>query len=446
MKEFKRPESQAEFEENFQQIKPLMTATMAYYESSRCLFCYDAPCINACPTSIDIPLFIRQINNGNITGAAKTIYDKNYFGNACGKVCPTEVLCEGACVYNEQDVKPIEIGRLQNFATQQAIESQKQFFQPGKLNGKKVAVIGAGPAGISCASELCMKGFEVDVFEAKERSGGLALYGTAPYKIENHEVAQEIDFLQHQLGFKINYNSAISSKAEVEKLDKEYDSIFLGIGLGGTREISINGYDPTFCMGATEFIESLKMDPVNCHVGKNVIVVGGGNTAMDAASESARMGANAVTLVYRRSKEEMKAYDFELDLARSVGVKALFNIQPIEIMGTGELRQVRCISTLDENGRTNSAGTPEVSIPCDLLILATGQEKQTELLDQMKIAYDKSGCILTTSNGYQCSNPKYFAGGDAANGGAEVVNACAEGKAAAQAICDYVTDKNESNA
>src|SRR5882757_517367 len=187
MAEFIPPKSEQEFEKNFSQIKPLMTNTEAYYESSRCLFCYDAPCVNACPTGIDIPLFIRQINSKNEFGSAKTIYDSNYFGYACGKVCPTEVLCEGACVYNNTDVKPIEIGRLQSYATGKAIAKGLKLFAPGKSNGKKVAVIGAGPAGIACACDLRMNGFEVDVFEAKAKPSGLTVYGVAPYKITNEE-------------------------------------------------------------------------------------------------------------------------------------------------------------------------------------------------------------------------------------------------------------------
>src|SRR5262245_55537602 len=192
MSEFKQPKSEQEFEKNFSQIKPLMTDTEAYYESSRCLFCYDAPCINACPTGIDIPLFIRQINSKNDLGAAKTIYDSNYFGYACGKVCPTEVLCEGACVYTNSDVKPIEIGRLQSYAVKKVMASGKKLYSPAAAHGKKIAVIGAGPAGISCACELRMLGFEVDVYEAKEKSSGLTIYGVAPYKITNEEAMEEM--------------------------------------------------------------------------------------------------------------------------------------------------------------------------------------------------------------------------------------------------------------
>ena len=196
MAEYTAPTTEKDLENRFGQIKPYMNPTMAYYESSRCLFCYDAPCVKACPTSIDIPLFIRQIHTGNLDGAARTIYDSNYFGNICGKVCPTEVLCEGACVYNLQEVKPIEIGRLQSFATSRAIERNRKLYEPAPPNGHKVAVIGAGPASISCACELRMRGYEVDIFEALNHPSGLALYGCAPYKVTNNDVLGEIIYLQ----------------------------------------------------------------------------------------------------------------------------------------------------------------------------------------------------------------------------------------------------------
>ncbi|HIF13990.1 MAG TPA: hypothetical protein EYQ86_01070, partial [Bacteroidetes bacterium] len=208
MAEYKRPQNEQEFNNNFKDKTPLMNDTQAYYESSRCLFCYDAPCMNACPTSIDIPLFIKQIHTGNTEGAAKTIYDSNWIGNACGTVCPTGVLCEGVCVYNNQDVPPLQIGRLQNFATRTVIDSGKQLYKPGPDNGKKIAIIGGGPAGIACACELRTLGYTADIFEAKDKPSGLTVYGIAPYKISNEEVLDEVQYLQDQLGFNITYNSA----------------------------------------------------------------------------------------------------------------------------------------------------------------------------------------------------------------------------------------------
>lgn len=443
MSEFKKPQSEEDYNHNFSQIKPLMNKTEASYESSRCLFCYDAPCVNACPTSIDIPLFIRQINTGNLTGAAKTIYSSNYFGNSCGKVCPTEVLCEGACVYNLQEVKPIDIGRLQNFATQTAITNNTQLFSKLAKNGKKIAIIGAGPAGISCACELSSLGYEVKIYEAKTLPSGLTVHGVAPYKITNEEVLAEIDYLQKQFGFTIEYNSPIHTAEQLKKLEIEFEAIFLGIGLGNTSSIGLKGENLENCVGATEFIEQLRLEQHKAKIiGKKVVVLGGGNTAMDAASESARMGAEAVTLAYRRSKELMSAYEFEYELAKNVGVQGLFNVSPIEIIGDKEVKAVRMIKTEEINGKLQEIKGSEFEIECDLVIRATGQSKQVEFLAKIaNLQVDAKGRITTSSTNYQTSNPKYFAGGDAVNGGAEVVNAVQHGRDAAKNIHQYLENK-----
>lgn len=437
MSDFPKPDSIETFEKNFKQIKPLMDANMAYYESSRCLFCYDAPCIQACPTGIDIPLFIKQINTQNLTGAARTIYTANYFGHTCGKVCPTDVLCEGACVYNEQGVKPIEIGRLQSFAATDAIRKKKNLFQTAAPNGRYIAVIGAGPGGIACACELSQLGYNVTIFEAREKPSGLALHGTAPYKIDNKDVLEEVGYLQKQFGFDIEYNTRIASASDFDQLEENYAAIFMGIGLGATRKTKTPGEDLDGCIGATEFIEQLKLNPLALNVGNRVIVIGGGNTAMDAASESARMGAES-TLIYRRSKEEMGAYEFEYDLLRSVGGKAIFNTSVTEIKKSGNAYEVVCVKTKNMNGQLTSVQGSSFTLIVDRVIFATGQEKQRTLLDNAGLDYDAQGRISVDPDTGQCSKPNYFAGGDAVNGGAEVVNACAEGKKAAQGIHAYL--------
>ncbi len=438
MSEYKKPQTPEEFDTNFAQKKPLMNDTEAYYESSRCLFCYDAPCIKACPTHIDIPLFIRQINTGNNDGAATTIYDSNWLGNACGTVCPTSVLCEGACVYNHQDIKPIEIGRLQHFATHQAIQSSKSLFTPGESNGKKVAVIGAGPAGIACACELRVLGYEVTIFEAKDKPTGLTIYGIAPYKITNEEAEREFDYLQSQLGFSVYYNSPIFHKEQLEEMENEYDAVFLGVGLGATAPIHVKGEELENVIGAVEFISELRVKKHTLNVPKRVIVLGGGNTAMDAASESARMGAFEVIIAYRRSKEEMGAYDFEYKLAISSGVRSLFNVSPIEILGDQFATGVRFIQNEVVDGEIKQIAGSEYVVECDLVIRATGQQKQVglyQLINELQL--DKGNRILVNEH-FQTTNPKYFAGGDAANGGAEVVNAAYEGKMAALGIHSYL--------
>ncbi len=416
-----------------------MNATEAFVESSRCLFCYDAPCMKACPTHIDIPLFIKQIHTGNVDGAAKTIYDMNWMGNACGKVCPTQVLCEGACVYNHAHVKPLEIGRLQNFATHQAIVAGKALYKKGTPTGKKVAIIGAGPAGLSCACELSLLGYDVDIFEAKTRPSGLTAHGTAPYKITNEEALAEVDYLQQQFGFTIQYSKPIETKQELLDLEKGYDAIFLGIGNGPTSAMNIPGEALDNVIGAVEFVEALRFQKHQLKVPKSVVVLGGGNTAMDAASESARMGAEEVHLAYRRSKDEMGAYSFEHDLATSAGVKSLFNTTPKAILGTDKVTGVRFVKTALENGKLIELPNSEFTINCDLVIKATGQAKHGSFLQQIKgLELDASKRIKINHNTHQTGNPKYFAGGDAINGGAEVVNAAYEGKQAALGIHQFL--------
>jgi glutamate synthase (NADPH/NADH) small chain len=438
MSEYQRPITEADLAQNFEQLHPLMDDTMAHYASAKCLYCYDAPCISACPTAIDIPLFIRQIRTQNIDGAAKTIYDSNYFGQICGKVCPTEVLCEGACVYNDQDQLPVEIGALQTYACNHAIQKNAQLFDLAPDNGKKVAVIGAGPSGIACACELRMHGYTVDVFEAKAMPSGLALHGTAPYKITNGEVLEEVAFLEEQFQFNLYLNQPIDTAEKLNNLESNYDAVFLGIGLGETTHLGIPGEDLKGCMGAIEFIETVKLDRTNAFPGDRVVVIGGGNTAMDAASESARLGAKEVTLAYRRSRAEMSAYDFEYDLVKSAGVLSEFNVSPIEIHGTDHVEQITFIRTRNANGKLEEIPGSQFTIACDAVILATGQSKFVDLLKTVGgIELNKSGAIVVDDSG-QTAHPKYFAGGDAMNGGAEVVNAAAEGKRAARGIHEFL--------
>ena len=440
MAEYLTPTTEQEFAQNFAQLKPDMTRNEALYESARCLFCFDAPCITACPSGIDIPQFIRQINTGNDTGAARTIYEANYFGNACGKVCPTEVLCEGACVYNLQEVKPIEIGRLQSYATTKVMASGKKLFGPGAPTGRKVAVIGAGPAGISAACELRALGYEVVVFEAKAYPSGLTVYGVAPYKITNEEALAEMAYLQTQFGYEVRYNAPINSATDIAALEAEYDAIFLGIGLGATSRLGLAGEDLPGCVGAVEFIEQLRGQHAATPVGRRVVVLGGGNTAMDAASEAARLGAEQVTLAYRRAKEEKGAYEFEYDLAKGVGVKGLFNAAPLEILGSGAVEGVRFICTAVVNNQVEEVPGSEFVVPCDMVIKATGQAKQLHFLSLIAgLDVDGRGRIVANAHTGQTTNPRYFASGDARNGGAEVVNAAAEAKVAARGIHAYLS-------
>jgi len=409
MAEYNKPTTEQEFEKNFKQ------------------------------KAIDIPLFIKQIHTGNLTGSAKTIFSANWLGNACGKICPTGVLCEGACVFNHQDVPPIQIGRLQNYATAKAIQNDVLLFKAGTDNGKKVAIIGSGPAGIACACELRTKGFSVDIYEAKAKPTGLTVYGIAAYKITNEEVLEEVDYLQKQLGLNFICNHPIETKAQIEQLENDYDALFLGVGIGSTATLGLPGEDKENVVGAVEFIEEVRMQHHQLNVPEKVVVIGGGNTAMDAASQSARMGAKEVVLAYRRSKERMGAYGFEYDLAISAGVNSLFDAQPLEITGNGKATGVKFTKTKSIDGKLEYIDGSEFIIDCDLVIKATGQAKQTSFLQLINgLELDKRNKIVVNEKNYQTTNPKYFAGGDAVNGGAEVVNAAYEGKVAALGIEEWL--------
>ncbi|TXI82584.1 MAG: hypothetical protein E6Q44_01440 [Flavobacteriales bacterium] len=348
-------------------------------------------------------------------------------------------------MYNNSDVKPIEIGRLQAHATDKVIRSKKRLFITGKSTGKKVAVIGAGPAGVSCACELRMLGHAVDIYEAKAKPSGLCVYGVAPYKLTNEEAVDEMTYLQEQFGFNVHYNKPVTGRAELDELEKDYDAIFIGIGLGGTSTLGIPGEDKKGVMGALEFVEELRNKHHATSVGTRVIVLGGGNTAMDAASESCRMGAESVIIAYRRGPEEMGAYGFEFDLAKKSGSKALFNVTPVEVLGNGAVTGVKFIRNKTAYGKIEVIPGSEFIEPCDMVLLGTGQGKQVALLEQISgVKLDQKGRILdnrgriVVNEHYQTSNPKYFAAGDAVNGGVEVVNAAAEAKKAAHGIDQYL--------
>jgi len=440
MAEYKRLGTEEDVLLNFEQIHPLMDASIAAVASARCLFCYDAPCVEACPSDIDIPMFIRQINSGNVMGAAKTIYSANYFGQICGKVCPTEVLCEGACVYNEQDVLPVEIGRLQTYACNQAIKSDFPLAELTESNNKKVAVIGAGPSGIACACELRTLGYDVDVFEAKSEPSGLALHGTAPYKILNQEVRDELDYLKQEFGFTLKLNHPVHNPGALES---EYSAIFLGIGLGKTRTMQIPGEEKHGSYFASEFIEQVKINPLTAFPGQKVVVIGGGNTAMDAASESARLGVETIILAYRRNKESMSAYEFEFDLTQRAGVQSMFNVSPVRVLGDEKVTGVEFKRTEQLDGKLRLIEGSNFVIECDAVIRATGQQKLLEFLNKIKgIEFDNSRRIVVNELG-QTGNGQYFAAGDAVNGGAEVVNAVAEGKRAALGIDMWLSDRDQ---
>ncbi|MBI3591622.1 MAG: NAD(P)-dependent oxidoreductase [Candidatus Melainabacteria bacterium] len=419
--------SDVELKEKFSNIKPRMANSEAIVEASRCLFCHDAPCINACPTSIDIPMFIRQIMSKNTKGAAKTIFTQNILGKSCAHVCPTEVLCEGACVYNNLNEKPIDIGRLQAFATDYAVENNLRFFKKGKSTGKKIAVIGGGPSGLACAHELTVLGHEVVVYEANEKAGGLNTYGVAPYKYSNKDSEEEVKYIA-EIGFEVKTNCPVTG-ATIPELEKKYDAIFIGAGLGKSKKLGIAGEDLESVHGATEFIHKLRKKEQKIQIGKTIVIVGGGNTAIDAAVESSKLGAD-VTVVYRRTEKEQKAYYFEVELAKKHNVKFIYLTNPVSILGNEFVEGLKCI-------QNTNGGQKDLIIPCDMVIFATGQEKIIDFYKSIKNLEVTQGKIVVNKN-FQTTNPKYFAGGDCINGGKEVVNAAAHGRDAARGINEFL--------
>lgn len=438
---------------NFSKIKPRMTENEAVIEASRCLFCHDAPCTIACPSSIDIPMFIRQISTKNYKGAAKTIFTQNIMGKSCAYVCPTQVLCEGSCVYHGLNEKPIDIGRLQGYATDLAIENNLRFFEKGEPSGKHVAVIGGGPAGLACAHELTRLGHNVVVYEASERAGGLNMYGVAPYKFGNEDARQEVDYVTG-IGFEVKTNTRVivdetgangsKNHVKLSDLEKEYDAVFLGIGLGKSNRPGLPGEHLPGVHGAAEFIYNLRDKEQRVTVGRRVVVIGAGNTAIDAAVESAKLGAD-VTLVYRRREQDQSAYDFEVDHAKHAGVRFLYLTSPTEIVGETHVDGVLCVKNeVKDTGSGKPDITPiegsEFVLPCDMVIFATGQEKMMDFYSKIpNLSLDRGKVVVNAF--FQTSNPKFFAGGDCVNGGKEVVNAVAHGRDAARGIDNYLRNR-----
>jgi dihydropyrimidine dehydrogenase (NAD+) subunit PreT len=397
--------SDEQLEQNFADIAPALTPDYALLEANKCLFCHDAPCTIACPTHIDVPAFIKKIATGNLRGSARVILEANPFGHSCARACPVEVLCEGACVLNDRDEQPIKIALLQRHATDHVLERRLKLFQPGRPTGKKVAIVGAGPAGLSCARDLRRLGHAVTIFEAKAQPGGLNTYGIAEYKLKADVALAEVqDILD--LGVELRTGVVVGHDLPFDKLVTDYDAVFVGVGLGKTKGLGIPGGDLKGVVDALTFIEHLKTHPYReSRVGKQVVVIGAGNTAIDAVTQAKRLGADQSTIVYRRGEDDMPCYDYEYELAKRDGCSFRFHAVPKRIVGNGGVTGLE-IET--------SEGKREV-IPCDMVIVAIGQGARTE---------------IAVPNG----QAKVFVGGDCANGGAEIVNAAAEGVAAAKRI------------
>lgn len=432
-----------ELARNFHDHKPALTTDEAAVAASRCLFCYDAPCTRACPTHIDIPKFIREILHGNVLGAAETIYSSNILGGSCARACPTEVLCEGACVDNARAQAPIEIGRLQRFATDAAMVRNTQLFTAGPPTGRSVAVVGSGPAGIAAAHELRRLGHAVTIHEAREVPGGLNTLGIAYYKITPEFSIAEINYVL-SIGVDLRLNSPVDA-AKLAQLRNEHDAVFLGLGLGKTQQLGIPGEDAEGVWEALDFIRELHSKPLTqCKVGRRVVIIGCGNTSIDASTQSKRLGAEEVIITYRRGEQEKSAYNFEYDLAKSDGVRFEWYAQPVEfVTENGRLTGVRFVrTTLEGSGRTaklvNVAGS-EFVIECDMAIKALGQTPVLEMLAAIPGVDTSGGRVHVDPATYSTGAPGLFAGGDCINKGMEIVNAVQDGKLAARSIHQFLT-------
>jgi len=427
--------------------KPLYTEAEAKAEADRCLYCSDAPCIKACPTEIDIPTFIKKIASGNVRGSARTIFEQNLLGYSCARVCPVEVLCQGDCVYTGWGREPIQIGRLQRFATETATRAGSAPVLAKRVDvgvaKKKVACIGGGPASLAFAGYLALEGHEAVVFEKRAYSGGLNTTGIAPYKLHVEDALHEVAWVEG-LGVDVRTGVDVGSedgpgRISAKKLLDTYDAVFIGIGLGADSKLGIPGEDGPGVYGATEWIERMKLEMSRAHreeiAGKRVLVVGGGNTAIDVARECALLGAADVAMCYRRGVPEMSGYAHEMSGGRKEGVRLVGHVLPVAFVrdAGGKLTALRVAKT-DADAKP-IAGT-EHDLPCDLVALAIGQSKLRDLAKELPdVELDKRGCVVVTdTDTCVTGNPKVFAGGDCINGGKEVVNAVADGRNAARAL------------
>ena len=418
-------------ENNFVDLHPPLSEHEALIASDRCYFCYDAPCVTACPTEIDIPLFIRQIMTGTPQASGKTILTQNILGGMCARVCPTETLCEQACVREISEGKPVEIGRLQRYATDSIMELSHHPFERSAETGLKIAVIGAGPAGLACAHRLAMHGHKVTILDKNNKPGGLNEYGIAAYKSVDNFAQKEIDWLLEIGGIEIKSNCVLNENIFIDELKAEYNAVFLGVGLAGVNELSVPGNDKNNVLDAVKFIENLrqKEDKASIPIGRKIVVIGGGMTAVDAAVQSKLLGADDVSIVYRRERAKMGASKFEQDLATSKGVRIIENASPVEISGNEAASSIKFAYTKSTNG-VLEIQSEEFELEVDQVFKAIGQNIDSSLRD-LKL---KNGKIVIDEEG-RTSIKGLWAGGDCALGGEDLtVTAVAQGRDAAESI------------
>ena len=429
---------------NFREVDPGLSKQEAIEEASRCLYCYDAPCIQACPTGIDIPAFIKKIASGNVKGSAKTIMSANPVGASCARVCPTEELCEGACVLNHS-TKPIMIGNLQRYATDWAIHNNIQLFKRKENNGKTVAIVGGGPAGLSAARELALLGYEVTIFEAEEKAGGLNTYGIVSFRLPQSISYWEVQQVEN-LNVKIRTNTRVGKDISPQEIIDGFDAVLLAIGMSAVPDLNIEGEQLIGVYDAIEFVKKTKTEEItDQYKGKRIAVIGAGNTAIDAATCSVRLGAENVKILYRRTIDEMTAYDFEYEFAKQDGVEFRWLTAPKRIIDNeaGEVIAIECVKMAlgqpGADGRRRPAPIEgsEFTLEVDGVIKAIGQSRYTELIEKFGLKHE-DGVLIVGQETFQTSNDKIFACGDVifgkGQGEAMVVSAAQQGKESAASI------------
>ena len=434
--------STAQYAENFSDIHPAFeTREAALVEANRCLFCYDAPCIKSCPTGINVPKFIKQITTDNVKGSAHTIFLSNIMGAGCSKVCPVEKLCEGSCVFNLMDEPPIPIAKLQRYSTEKAMAANWQLFNRKTATGKKVAIVGAGPAGLSCAHMLSREGIDVTIYEKESKGGGLMTYGIAAYKVTPQFCEDEVAYITSIGGIEIKHDHELGKDVFLPDLRKKYDAVYLAVGVGLARQLGIPGETLQGVEDAIRFIYDIRdkgFDKVA--VGDKVAVIGMGMTAIDAATQAKRLGAREVTMVYRRTENEKPCTQAELDIAKLDGCKIIWLASPKEILGVhGKVNELICsvmeLGEPDASGRRSPVDTGKTfSLEVDMVIKAAGQMPFEELVSELQLGHVHYKIKV---DGAATSAAGIFAGGDCVNGGKEVVDAVQAGKEGARGILDF---------
>jgi dihydropyrimidine dehydrogenase (NAD+) subunit PreT len=425
----------AQITTNFADMHPPLTPSEAIIDADRCYFCYDAPCTTACPTGIDIPGFIQKIRSGNLKGSAHTILRENIMGGMCARVCPTEVLCEDACVRNTHEDRPVRIGLLQRYATDAVFENATQLFTRAPLTGRKIAVVGGGPAGLSCAHRLAMLGHDVTVFEPKDKLGGLNEYGIAAYKTPDDFAAREVEYILGIGGIEVRTGLALGKGLSLADLRKDYDAVFLGFGLAGVNGLGLDNEQLEGVVNAVEYIAALRQAPDKAAlpVGRRVVVIGGGMTAIDVAVQSKALGAEEVTMVYRRGQEHMKASRYEQEFAQTRGVVVRYWSTPRKLLTAGA--RVRGVEFETAEGST-------YALDADVVFKAIGQKVLWDGLGETAELVNVKQDRIVVDDERRTSLPGVWAGGDCVAGGSDLtVSAVQDGKVAALSIDCFLKDK-----